>query len=56
MDLYGFKVYTLKGGYKAFRNWVLGQFNKEYHLQILGGNTGSGKTYILHELQKKDIK
>ena len=53
LDLYGFKVYTLKGGYKAFRNWVLGQFNKEYHLQILGGNTGSGKTYILHELQKK---
>lgn len=53
LDLYGFKVYTLKGGYKAFRNWVLGQFNKEYHLQILGGNTGSGKTYILHELHKK---
>ena len=52
LDLYGFKVYMLKGGYKAFRNWVLDQFNKSYNLQILGGNTGSGKTYILHEMQK----
>jgi tRNA 2-selenouridine synthase len=22
LDLYGFKVITLKGGYKSFRNWV----------------------------------
>src|ERR1035437_2355393 len=22
LDLYGFKVYTLTGGYKSFRNWV----------------------------------
>lgn len=53
LDMYGFKVYTLAGGYKAFRNWVLNQFQKEYNLKILGGYTGSGKTLLLHELQRK---
>lgn len=53
LDLYGFKVYTLKGGYKAYRNWVLDQFGKIYNFKILGGNTGSGKTYLLHELMKQ---
>ncbi|MEJ7674344.1 MAG: tRNA 2-selenouridine(34) synthase MnmH [Chitinophagaceae bacterium] len=53
MDLYGFKVYTLIGGYKAFRNWVLEQFYIKYNLKILGGYTGSGKTLILQELNGK---
>jgi tRNA 2-selenouridine synthase len=53
LDLYGFKVYSLAGGYKAFRNWVLQQFEKEYDLRILGGFTGSGKTYVLQELKNK---
>lgn len=53
LDLYGFKVYTLKGGYKAYRNWVLDQFGKIYNFKILGGNTGSGKTYLLYELVKQ---
>lgn len=53
LEMYGFKVYTLSGGYKAFRNWVLKQFNKDYNLKILGGYTGSGKTIILHELKQK---
>jgi tRNA 2-selenouridine synthase len=52
LDLYGFKVYSLVGGYKAYRNWVLEQFNKEYNIQILGGYTGSAKTYVLKELRK----
>ncbi len=51
LDLYGFKVYTLAGGYKAFRNWVLKQFEKEYHFKILGGYTGSGKTIVLEGLK-----
>ncbi len=51
LDMYGFKVYTLAGGYKAFRNWVLKQFNKEYNLKILAGYTGSGKTIVLKEMQ-----
>ncbi len=50
LDLYGFKVYTLEGGYKAFRNWVLNQFKIPYSLRVLGGFTGSGKTEILKEL------
>ena len=53
MDLYGFKVYTLMGGYKAFRNWVLEQFYIKQNLKILGGYTGSGKTLILQELNGK---
>jgi tRNA 2-selenouridine synthase len=55
LDLYGFKVYTLVGGYKAYRNWVLKQFEKEYPtLHIIGGYTGSGKTEALHALAKKE--
>jgi tRNA 2-selenouridine synthase len=52
LDLYGFKVYTLKGGYKSFRKWALDQFNKEYKINILGGFTGSGKTEVLREMQR----
>jgi tRNA 2-selenouridine synthase len=52
LDLYGFQVFTLQGGYKSFRNWVLNQFDLPYPFQILGGYTGSGKTEILLELQR----
>lgn len=52
LDLYGFKIYTLVGGYKAFRNWVLNQFTKEWKFNILGGYTGSGKTIVLHQLDQ----
>ncbi|MBX2907209.1 MAG: tRNA 2-selenouridine(34) synthase MnmH [Taibaiella sp.] len=53
LDLYGFKVYTLAGGYKAFRQWVLLQFGKPFRWSILGGYTGSGKTVLLEELVKR---
>jgi tRNA 2-selenouridine synthase len=53
LDLYGFKVYTLNDGYKAYRNWVLKQFEKPYELIVLGGYTGSNKTALLHELEEK---
>ncbi|TXT33413.1 MAG: hypothetical protein FD136_920 [Chitinophagaceae bacterium] len=53
LDLYGFKVYTLVGGYKAYRNWVLAQFEKKYNIQILGGYTGSGKTEVLKAMKTK---
>lgn len=53
LDLYGFTVYTLAGGYKAYRNWVLQQFELEYPLQLIGGYTGSGKTEVLAELAAK---
>ncbi len=54
LDLYGFKVYTLEGGYKAYRNWVLQQFEIAYHFNIIGGYTGSGKTLLLHGLAKEN--
>jgi tRNA 2-selenouridine synthase len=54
LDLYGFKVYQLVGGYKAYRNWVLQQFIKQYQIKVLGGFTGSGKTEIIQELQKRN--
>lgn len=53
LDLYGFKVYTLSGGYKAYRNHVIEQFGKNYCLQVLGGYTGSGKTGILKQLEQQ---
>jgi len=53
MDLYGLKVYTLAGGYKKFRNHVLGTFKKEYHFNIIGGFTGSAKTELIKVLKEK---
>ncbi len=52
LDLYGFKVYTLVGGYKAYRNWVLQQFEITYPFKIIGGYTGTGKTLLLEALAK----
>jgi len=54
LDLYGYKVIQLTGGYKAYRNWVLEQFTVTYPLKVLGGYTGSGKTEILQALQEKN--
>lgn len=53
LDLYGFKVFTLAGGYKSFRNYVLQTFEQAYSFKILGGYTGSGKTEVLQELEKQ---
>jgi tRNA 2-selenouridine synthase len=53
LDLYGFKVFTLVGGYKAFRNWLLQQFEQKIDFRILGGYTGSGKTIVLSALKEK---
>src|SRR5690349_1742468 len=50
LDLYGFTVFTLSGGYKAYRNWVLKQFENTYNINVLGGYTGSGKTQLLKQL------
>ncbi len=52
LDLYGFEVYLLEGGYKKYRRWVLDQFGEQYNLMVLGGMTGSGKTLILHQLHE----
>jgi tRNA 2-selenouridine synthase len=49
----GFKtVYVLNGGYKTFRNFALNSFSTEAKICVIGGYTGSGKTYILNQLEK----
>jgi tRNA 2-selenouridine synthase len=50
LDLYGFDVATLVGGYKAYRGWALAQFAQSYPFRVLGGYTGSGKTAVLQHM------
>lgn len=51
LDKAGFSaVHTLKGGYKAFRHHVLTGFDAPWHLHVLGGYTGTGKTEVLRHL------
>ncbi len=52
LNLYGFEVATLKGGYKAFRRAAIDSFSKRYPFKILSGSTGSAKTEILREMAK----
>ncbi|MDB5131838.1 MAG: selU [Mucilaginibacter sp.] len=53
LNLYGFDVYLLEGGYKKYRRWVLDKFVEKLNIHILGGLTGSGKTKVLLELKHK---
>jgi tRNA 2-selenouridine synthase len=50
----GFEVNLLQGGYKKYRHWVLEKLEQPKQIKIVGGKTGSGKTYVLHELKKLD--
>lgn len=52
LDFYGFNVYLLEGGYKSYRQWVIGHWEDSGPYRILCGNTGSGKTRVLHELEQ----
>ncbi len=56
LDFYGFNVFQLSGGYKSFRNRALQTFEQPYSFTVLGGYTGSGKTYLLEELRKRGEK
>lgn len=51
LDLYGFEVQTIRGGYKAFRHWAFRQWERPYPLSVIGGMTGSGKTRVLSRLR-----
>jgi len=53
LDLYGYNVHTIIGGYKAYRNLVINQFEFSYNFRVIGGYTGSGKTHILQLLSQK---
>jgi tRNA 2-selenouridine synthase len=48
----GLEVEVLQGGYKAYRHYVLESLQTSpFKLVVLGGETGSGKTKILHCLR-----
>jgi tRNA 2-selenouridine synthase len=53
LETYGYKVYTLRGGYKAWRRFALEKFDEERKIIVLGGRTGAGKTLILQALEQK---
>ncbi len=48
----GLQCVLLKGGYKAYRNYIISQFLGSWKFKVIGGKTGSGKTKVLAELSK----
>jgi tRNA 2-selenouridine synthase len=48
----GLTAHTLVGGYKAYRAYIRGTFLRPQKIYILGGMTGSNKTYVLKEMHK----
>lgn len=55
LGIAGFDVMTLKGGYKAYRNFIHKAFSeKELNMLVLGGRTGCGKTMILQAIERKN--
>ncbi len=48
----GMQCAVIEGGYKACRRYMKQQINKPASLVLLGGMTGSGKTEILHHIEK----
>ncbi|MCP4974124.1 MAG: tRNA 2-selenouridine(34) synthase MnmH [Prochlorococcus sp.] len=54
-DLIDLKPLLLEGGYKAYRNWVLKQFELPWPIRLLGGRTGTGKTDLLKALAEKGV-
>ncbi|HVU99557.1 MAG TPA: tRNA 2-selenouridine(34) synthase MnmH [Puia sp.] len=53
LDLYGFDVSLIQGGYKQYRRWVLKRMEQPWEFRVIGGMTGSGKTAILKQLAKQ---
>ena len=53
LNLYGFDVFVLEGGYKSYRNFTLEVFSRLLHLIVVSGKTGTGKTKLLHEYHSK---
>lgn len=52
-NLFGYQVYTLKGGYKNYRRTVLDAIRQKKQYQVLSGKTGSGKTALLQVLKQQ---
>lgn len=55
LDVIGYKVERLKGGWKAYRRWVNEELSRLPHLyqyRVLNGPTGCGKTRMLTALER----
>jgi len=52
LDLCGYEVFLIKGGYKSYRRYVLNALQAPFAFRVLSGMTGSGKTEILNEFKK----
>lgn len=52
INYFGYSVFTLEGGYKSFRNFVIDELQKKRRFIIIGGRTGSGKTLLLDRLKQ----
>jgi len=52
LETAGFRVRVLKGGYKAYRNYIRENLVTDRKFIILGGLTGSGKTLWLKQLSQ----
>lgn len=53
LNLFGYEVYVLSGGYKAYRRYVLETFLAKFNFKVIGGYTGSGKTEVLQHLKQQ---
>ncbi len=53
MELVGFEVFVLEGGYKKYRQLVLSDLlQSNLSLIVIGGRTGSGKTELLQAMAR----
>lgn len=51
LNLFGYDVFVLSGGYKAYRRSILDTLQQKFNYVVLGGRTGSGKTLVLQQLK-----
>jgi len=52
LEKFKLNTFTLNGGYKIYRRWVLNSFSKKLNIVVIGGKTGTGKTRLLSLLEK----
>jgi tRNA 2-selenouridine synthase len=53
LEMVGFEIFRLKGGYKTYRTFTFEEVRKDRNLIVLGGKTGTGKTVLLQKLKDK---
>src|SRR5699024_9912606 len=56
LDLMGIKVNRLSGGIRSYRQWIVKNLEEASfppELYVLDGFTGTGKTWLLQQLDKK---